>query len=449
MNIRPMNIGSGVGGREWFGFVMSGKFLKKLFLLNWIYLILLMATADAGQSWDNIQNIAKSASHNLSTRDTRKGREMLDFTSRLPDGQLKHLPQIPEIRRNPTSSEFRIGVILPLSGEHQEIGQQFLDAIFMALFDLNNADIMLLPVDSQGTAVGALHAAREVYARGAEIFVGPIFDHSIKAVSTLAKTHQIPIIGFSSNRNVADEGIFLLNFLPEQQVEKIVAFAVDNGVERFAALIPDTVYGRVVEEAYIHNVNKYGGEVTNIETYVPDFDNIGSAVKHFVATTEINENDAIFVPEGGMLLVSLVSHLAVHDIDTNLVHLLGTGLWDDENLKKEPSMIDGFYAAPSKRNSDHFSTTFKKDFGKSPHRIVSLAYDSLMLASTLKLSRYSYADMQKNLSRAEGYVGVNGLFRLWPGGLCERGLTIYKISKNGPKEVVKAPSSFQPLPTVD
>ena len=428
---------------------MPGKFLNKIIFLNWIFLLILTGQAEAYQKSDNIQNIARSASHSLSIRDTRKGREMLDFTSRLPDGQKKHLPQFLGKIRGPASEEFRIGVILPLSGDHQEIGQQFLDAIIMALFDTNKSDIMLLPVDSRGTAEGALLAAQDAYARGAEVFVGPIFDHSIQAVSALAKTHQIPIIGFSSNRHVAEEGIFLLNFLPEQQVEKIVSFAIDNGVERFAALIPDTAYGSVVEEAYIFNVKKFGGEVTNIVHYSTDFDSIGSAVKQFVATTEIIENDAILVPEGGMMLVSLVSHLAVHDIDTGLVRLLGTGLWDEENLKREPSLINGLYAAPSKNNGDYFSSEFKKDFGKSPHKVVSLAYDAMLLASNLKISRFSYAEMQKTLSRAEGYMGVNGLFRLWPSGLCERNLTIYQISKHGPREVLSAPSSFQKLQPMD
>tara|TARA_Y100001960_G_scaffold259023_1_gene278739 strand:+ start:347 stop:613 length:267 start_codon:yes stop_codon:yes gene_type:complete len=49
----------------------------------------------------------------------------------------------------------KVGVLLPLSGEFQDIGESFLKAIQLALYDISNKDIKIYPKDSEGTALGS------------------------------------------------------------------------------------------------------------------------------------------------------------------------------------------------------------------------------------------------------------------------------------------------------
>ena len=57
------------------------------------------------------------------------------------------------------AKDLKIGVLLPLSGPFQEIGQSFLRAIQLALFDIDNKKIKIYPKDSQGNALNSYLAA--------------------------------------------------------------------------------------------------------------------------------------------------------------------------------------------------------------------------------------------------------------------------------------------------
>ena len=79
----------------------------------------------------------------------------------------------------------KIGVLLPLSGEFKNIGESFLKAIDLALYDIANQNINIYPKDSKGTALGAYKAARELEADGIEIVIGPIFYNSLERLAKI------------------------------------------------------------------------------------------------------------------------------------------------------------------------------------------------------------------------------------------------------------------------
>ena len=53
------------------------------------------------------------------------------------------------------SNVLKVGVLLPLSGKFQEIGESFLKAIQLALYDISNKNIKIYPKDSKGNALNA------------------------------------------------------------------------------------------------------------------------------------------------------------------------------------------------------------------------------------------------------------------------------------------------------
>ena len=87
---------------------------------------------------------------------------------------------------------------------------------------------------------------------GAEIILGPLFAPMAAAVGPVAKPKGVPVIAFSSDRTVGGNGVYLLSFLPESDVKRIVDYAVSRGKRSFAALLPDNAYGSVVEAAFQH-----------------------------------------------------------------------------------------------------------------------------------------------------------------------------------------------------
>jgi branched-chain amino acid transport system substrate-binding protein len=125
--------------------------------------------------------------------------------------------------------EVRVGLLLPLSGPAEAVGQDMLDAAEMALFDVGDNELVLLPRDTGGTPEGARRAAQEVIDEGAEVILGPLFSQAVAAVSPLAAAANIRVLAFSNDASVATDGTFLLGFRPDEQVERVVRYALTSG----------------------------------------------------------------------------------------------------------------------------------------------------------------------------------------------------------------------------
>ncbi|MFC3229974.1 ABC transporter substrate-binding protein, partial [Marinibaculum pumilum] len=146
----------------------------------------------------------------------------------------------------PADDQIRVGFLAPLSGPQQAVGQALLNAAQMAVFDQPRAKLVLLPRDTKGRPDGAAAAASEAAVEGAVLLVGPLFAESTRAATPVAKSRGLGVISFSSNRQVAGDGVYILGFTPGEQAERIVSYAVGSGLTRLAILAPDNAYGTTV-----------------------------------------------------------------------------------------------------------------------------------------------------------------------------------------------------------
>ena len=92
----------------------------------------------------------------------------------------------------------KIGVLLPLSGQFQEIGVSFLKAIQLALYKISNENIKIYPKDSKGNALGSYQSAKEFEKQGIQIVIGPIFHDSLER---LGEINKITFISFTNKTN--------------------------------------------------------------------------------------------------------------------------------------------------------------------------------------------------------------------------------------------------------
>ena len=61
-----------------------------------------------------------------------------------------------------------------------------------------------------------------------------------------ARQAGVPVVAFSSDAGVAGPGVYLLSFLPSDDVNRIVSYSASQGRKSFAALLPANAYGAVV-----------------------------------------------------------------------------------------------------------------------------------------------------------------------------------------------------------
>ena len=145
--------------------------------------------------------------------------------------------------------QVKVALILPLSasGNAAVAAQSMKNAAEMALAEFNSPNVFLMVKDDLGTPSGAQQAAQQALDEGAEVILGPLFAQSVQAAAQVARPRNVPIIAFSTDASVAARGVYLLSFLPESDVDRIVEYAIANGKRSFAALLSDGAYGNVVE----------------------------------------------------------------------------------------------------------------------------------------------------------------------------------------------------------
>jgi len=183
-----------------------------------------------------------------------------------------------------------------------------------------------------------------------------------------------------------------------------------------------------------------GREVVSVQTYDPNPSGLEPAVK---AVSKLNF-DAIFLPEGGVMLRSLGPILTINGVDSRKVKYLGTGLWDDPATSREVSLAGGWYALPPQDQRSNFGNKYQQLYGNKPPKIASLAYDAIALSATLSSGRPGQRYTKSTIADANGFAGIDGIFRFRSDGMTERGLAVFEVTQAGAPSVVSpAANTFQ------
>jgi ABC-type branched-subunit amino acid transport system substrate-binding protein len=344
----------------------------------------------------------------------------------------------------------RIGMLLPLSGSGTagKLAGDLKQAGELALFEMNRPDVQLLPKDSLGTPDGARAAAGAAISEGAELIVGPLFAAEVQGVKDLAAQARVPVIAFSSDRNAAGNGTYLLSFLPGADAVRAVTYAAGMGLSPMAALIPATSYGDLVEAAFRETAKQLGVKVAVVERYPLEAGAMVGPVQRLKAEIESVARSkmairAVLVPGGQEVMPALAPMLAYHQIGgPSGQQLLGTSGWDYPTVTQEQALQGAWFAAPDPTGWNGFTQRYAKTFGASPTRIASLGYDAVSLAIATSAGPRGLRFLPETLTRASGFAGVDGLFRLRADGTAERSFAMLGIGAGGISVVDPAPSTF-------
>ena len=367
-------------------------------------------------------------------------------------GAESRLPQAPLVAAEPgpTRTAVKVALLVPLSaqGHAGVIGKSLKQAGELALFERDNPNLQLIVKDDKGTPEGAKAAAEEAIKGGAKLILGPLFAKSATAVAPVARQAGVPVVAFSTDRQVAGNGVHLLSFQPAPEVIRVVGFAARQGKRRFAALVPQDAFGKIVAASFTEAVSRIGGNVVVLETYAhpPSASGILEPMRKISAAIQAADAegapvDALFLPGGQESLEIIARLLPQAEIDTDKVKLIGTGGMDYPNVGRDAKLVGAWYPAPDPRAWTDFSEKYAKSYGAAPPRIASLAYDAVSLAIALSEGGQGQRYDASELTRATGFTGVDGAFRLLPDGGTDRSLAILEVQKFG-AGIVDAPAGL-------
>lgn len=341
----------------------------------------------------------------------------------------------------------KIGLLVPLTGRGREIGQSMLNASQLALLESKASHIALIPIDTKSREEGAKQGFDQLKSENVSMVIGPFYSQDVQGIAHKALDAKIPVLAFSNDTVLARPGIYMMGFHPNDQVRRIVQYALSMGKTKFAILSPDTPYGRSVSEGARESIKFAGGDLVLSKSYPVAMRDFGPIIQQMTATlTDANDQkrpafDALILADNKDKSARILASFQSLNFDMRDVKVLGTGLWDEGN--SPDALYGALYSAPPLTEKQNFEAHYLKAFKKTPPRLASLAYDATALAIVLSQTGSTPdAFTSDRITNPTGFVGVDGIFRFSSAGQIERGLAILEVTPQGAVTKDAAPKSF-------
>lgn len=334
----------------------------------------------------------------------------------------------------------KVALILPLTqnGNPSGVGTALRNAAELALAESGSTDLSILVKDDRSTPDGARDAAQAAVSEGAEMVLGPLFAADVREAARVARAANKPVIGFSTDSSAAQRGTYLLSFMIEGYVDRIVDYAAQQGKKSFAALVPENDYGNVALAEFQAAAARQDIRVQAVERYQGA--TLNAAVMRIAG--DLPQIDALFIPDQADAMIGVAQALAANGIDSRKVQVLGTGVWNDGRVLKAAALQGAWFATPENAGFSAFSQRYRTKYGSEPPRIATLSYDAVSLVAALARTQGSQRFADATLTNASGFNGADGVFRFKPEGVSERGLAVVQINGGATTTVSPAPRTF-------
>ena len=374
----------------------------------------------------------------------------------------KQIKKEPFVEKKKIPNKLKIGVLLPLTGQHAYIGQSLLDTMQIVIYENKKIESELIIKDTKANPSLARKAAKELVAENADVILGPFFSSTLNKSLKIAKYQNVPLIAFSSDRNEKDEGGYLMGFEPEQQIIDVTEYTIKKNYKRFAALLPNSKYGKRVLNTYRKVLNKNKLLLSKVELYELGSNDIEKNIQNLVGLDknpqiekdeETGEDpiedfdpgfDVLLLIETGNKLRQTSALLTYYGIDVQKIKLIGTGEWYIDNIGSEPGLVGAWFVAPNPKLWENFKKKFYKFYNYEPIRLSSLAHDSLttifsIVSKNDGINELNYGDFQSSY----GFTGIDGDFKFLSNGTVQRKLSILEIKQDSFKiEKIAKKKSF-------
>jgi branched-chain amino acid transport system substrate-binding protein len=335
----------------------------------------------------------------------------------------------------PTDTDrHRVALLVPQTGPNADVGNAIANATTLALLDTKTERVRITTYD---TALGAGAAARQAIADGNKLILGPLLTEDVTAVAPIAREAKVPVLSFSNDSGVAGNGVFIMGFVPGQSVERVVAYARGKGHSRFGALVPKNVYGDRSAAAFRAAVTEAGGTLVAVESYDRSATALTGAARRIANAGAM---DAVLIADSGSNAIRAVPIVK----GAGGKQILGTELWNTEaTLGSNAAMRGSWFASVSDGLYGQMAGSYRTRYGRAPYRLASLGYDSVLL--TVRIAREwkpGTAFPASRLLSADGFGGIDGIFRFNNRGIAMRALEVSEVGAGGFRVIDPAPTKW-------
>ena len=362
-----------------------------------------------------------------------------------------------------------VALLAPVTGANAERGDALVKAAQLALDQPGSPPLDIR--DTASTPEGAAAAAQAAIAAGDGMILGPLSAAETAAVAGPATAAAVPVLAFTNDATQARPGVWTLGITPVQQVRRMVASAAAQGKTRYAALLPQSDFGRAMGDALTQAAAASGGSadihvhddgnaaiaqaMREVSDYASRRGPIDARIK---AARERHDAqgrqeaadlsrqspppppfDALLLADTGERLAWLSTFLSYYDVDAPAVRVMGPSLWASPAARAGAAISGAWYAAPDPAARAAFDQAYNAKYGMPAPGLADLAYDAASIARALAgTGGYTVAA----LCRPDGFSGADGVLALQTDGTARRGLALFEVQRGGPTMVEPAPDSL-------
>jgi len=350
----------------------------------------------------------------------------------------------------------RIALLIPVTGDNAALGAELQRGAELALFSVRKEALELLVFDTQEDGAGM--AAKRALAAEADLVVGPLFSDAVVAARTVLAPADIPMLALSNNVQIANSGSWLLGYVPEQQIDLLLAHALTTGRGKVGIIAEDGAFGRRLAGHAAKRLAQFGLQpevsMTLGAAVLADEDSLKASVRNFTGYVPPADDEqtpafadlpparfeSLLFAGSADFALRTAPVLAYYDADPERVLYLGTTQWNQQRILNEPSLQGGVYTFRPTDRDDSFNSLWSSAWRSSPGALARLSFDATAMAAVLAGQQRGL--WQASLESGSGFSGFSGAYRLLPGGGNQRAFELRRIEGGVSRVLQPAPDKI-------
>jgi len=350
------------------------------------------------------------------------------------------------------TEKIKIGLLVPMTGSNKDLGQSIIKAVRLAVKDIDNIWIEIVPKDTASMSNKALKSAYELKEMGVKVVIGPVFYDSleylgeVKDITFLSltnKTLDLPRNVVSAGINSTSQLSTIKKFLNKKNIDKTIfltpiqdyEFEVKNGIKNSKIKIlknyeystEPTKLTKQIEEITNYKIRKQNLKDEILRIKNSSDSNKENKIKRLEKRYTLgNVNfDALIIADFDESLKSVSTSLLYTDVSPKKKYFITLNQWFDVSLLNEIDTQPIYYPSINKNNFDDYKKKFFEEYNEYPSHLSLLSYDLVGLVYYLALKN-NFSNFNKLFKVKNSFKGKIGIFDIKNNRINHR-LNFYKI----------------------
>jgi hypothetical protein len=352
------------------------------------------------------------------------------------------------------NQKLKIGLLIPISENNREIGQQIIKTVRMAIGDIGDENIEIIVKDTKSNPKDTLKSALELKNENIKIVIGPVFYENL---SYLDEVDDLIFISLTNRTNNLPNNVISAGINSTSQLNTIKKFIKINEINKTIFLIPKFKYENEIKKGlknsklkifknfeYDTEPTKLTKQIEKITNYKIRKQNLKDEIKRLEKSDDINKEkkikqlekrytlgnvnfNSVVIADFDESLKSVITSLLYSDVTPDKKYFITLNQWFNKSLIQEENLQPIYYPSINKKNWENYKDRFYKKFNKYPNHLSLLSYDLIGLIYYLSLKNdFDTTDARKLFKKENSFKGKIGIFDIKDNEINHR-LNFYKV----------------------